>query len=226
MEDRVRDLISKLLALSTSPNQHEAQAALMKAQELAAKYGLELDSIEDHDKAPEANEANLKDEAASPEESDIAYNLGKFFRVFVFTRRMRNGQRFLVLVGLPQDIEIFKTVHAFAVSAMNKCFQTWLKNYKKVNSHLVFDRAMSVRFKRDYIMGFNQGCKDALFKNANEKALAIIPPQAVKEYVDKNLRFGRGSAPSRKTAGSWSAQQGGYRDGHETMAHKGQKALS
>lgn len=45
--DKVIDLIRKLLALSTSSNEHEAAAAAAKAQELLAKHELDMSQIQD-----------------------------------------------------------------------------------------------------------------------------------------------------------------------------------
>ena len=45
MSNKVIELIQKLLALSTSPNEHEAAAAMAKAQELLLKHNLDMASI-------------------------------------------------------------------------------------------------------------------------------------------------------------------------------------
>lgn len=45
----IRSTIRKLLALSNSSNENEAQSALTKAQELLAKYHLSMDEIKDAD---------------------------------------------------------------------------------------------------------------------------------------------------------------------------------
>ena len=42
--ENIKDTIAKLLALSGSPNEHEARAALLKARGLMAKYKLILSS--------------------------------------------------------------------------------------------------------------------------------------------------------------------------------------
>lgn len=45
MSNKVIELIQKLLALSTSPNEHEAAAAMAKAQELLLKHNLDMASV-------------------------------------------------------------------------------------------------------------------------------------------------------------------------------------
>ena len=47
----IKDRIQKLLALSVNPNENEAKAALLKAQELMAKHKL---SMADFETAPES----------------------------------------------------------------------------------------------------------------------------------------------------------------------------
>ena len=43
----IRDRIAKLLALSESPNEHEAKAALLKARELMATHKLRPEDVLD-----------------------------------------------------------------------------------------------------------------------------------------------------------------------------------
>lgn len=44
-ENKIIDKIEKLIALSGSDNENEAKAAMLKAQELMAKYQIEQDRI-------------------------------------------------------------------------------------------------------------------------------------------------------------------------------------
>lgn len=45
--DKIIDLIKKCLALTGSPNEHEAARAMEKAQDLLEKYNLEMDDVKD-----------------------------------------------------------------------------------------------------------------------------------------------------------------------------------
>ena len=46
-ENKVIDKIEKLLALSSSSNENEARAAMMKAQELMAKYEIKREQLKE-----------------------------------------------------------------------------------------------------------------------------------------------------------------------------------
>lgn len=48
---QIQERIAKLLALADSPNEHEAQAALLKARELMAEYKLRPEEIQATGKA-------------------------------------------------------------------------------------------------------------------------------------------------------------------------------
>jgi hypothetical protein len=50
--ENIRELINKLLALSNSPNEHEANAALEKAQELLEKYNIDTNSLKEDERKP------------------------------------------------------------------------------------------------------------------------------------------------------------------------------
>lgn len=51
-DNKIIDKIEKLIALSSSDNENEAKAAMLKAQELMAKYEIEMSQI-NPDKAKE-----------------------------------------------------------------------------------------------------------------------------------------------------------------------------
>lgn len=50
-----KEKIKKLLALSKSPNEHEAQSALAKAQQLMAEHKISMAEVEDKKKERQMN---------------------------------------------------------------------------------------------------------------------------------------------------------------------------
>ena len=58
-QEHIVDLIQKCLNLSKSPNEHEAQLALSKAQELLEKYNLTLADLNTKEQATQPNMVNL-----------------------------------------------------------------------------------------------------------------------------------------------------------------------
>lgn len=59
-----KEKIKKLLALSKSPNEHEAQSALAKAQQLMAEHKISMAEVEDKEKR-KANEHYLNEKLNS-----------------------------------------------------------------------------------------------------------------------------------------------------------------
>lgn len=58
--EKVKDKLQKLLALATSPNEHEAGLAMERAAEIAAKYDLDLAMIEEAGVSPEMLQNNIE----------------------------------------------------------------------------------------------------------------------------------------------------------------------
>ena len=51
-----KEKIKKLLSLSKSPNEHEAQSALAKAQQLMAEHKISMAEVEDKEKRKELSD--------------------------------------------------------------------------------------------------------------------------------------------------------------------------
>lgn len=224
MEEKIKKQISKLLALSTSPNEHEAHSALKKAQELAAKHGLELESL---DEKKEVEVANLYSGGKlSPEVVDIASAIDEYYRVKALIRNNRvTHYKTLIVVGLEQDNYIFKQVLSYTVAIMNVMFKDFLLKYKKDHPHVPSSRSFSIRLKRDYIKGFILGVADALHKNANEKALALYVPKEVSDYMKEQMKITDFST-TRVSAHSAAAVFAGKSDGFDAMDNKRNKAIA
>ena len=56
-EDRLINKIENLIRLSSSNNEHEARAAMMKARELMAKYHIRMEDVSPEEKKSETVEA-------------------------------------------------------------------------------------------------------------------------------------------------------------------------
>lgn len=182
-DDKLRDKLAKLLRLSTSPNQHEAQLALEKAQELAMKYGYSLQDLESATE-DQVLDVPIDDETGNKTVSDtswiLAYALSEYFRVKIYTRTTkwkRNSKggyakdaQTLMAIGLPNDVTSFTLAFQFTMNAFNKLWMV----YNKANPS-----TFPIRVRNDYRSGFVAGCRDRLRAQSSEFGLMVIPPDAV-----------------------------------------------
>lgn len=175
----LQDKLRKLLRLSGSPNQHEAQLALQKAQELAMKHGYSLSDLETAT-TQEVLDVPVDDERGnagiSTASSMLASMLAPFFRVKVYQKR--NGKySTMAAIGLPKDVTSFTLSYQFTINS----FETLWKIYNKQNPS-----PYARRMRNDFLIGFIAGCKERLTIQSQEYGIMIVTPDAVmKRYHEK-----------------------------------------
>lgn len=112
--EKVLDKIKKLLALSQSPNEHEAQAAMLKAQELMKRYDISLEQ------SNEIEYEYLTVQGDNGEDNSyfripLANILAKNFRCKLYLR----GNA-IMFYGHSEDCEICKNVYDFAYKTIKR----------------------------------------------------------------------------------------------------------
>lgn len=105
--ERLLDKVHKLLALGQSPHLHEAEAAVVKAQELLAKYNLDLKGNNDTVYLTRI----LPQKRNSEKLRAIASIARTFFVYSIFTHS--NGSVYLELIGEKTNVEIAEYVAHF-----------------------------------------------------------------------------------------------------------------
>ena len=128
--------IKKLLALSTSSNEHEAKLAAEKAAELLTRYNLSQQDVvgASYQYVDGSKRMGLR---ATAENKYICNILQKFFFVVIFRWAQRetfSGGRsqvgkYITIVGKDHNVEIAIYVHDFLQGAFRRCW----KDYKKSN---------------------------------------------------------------------------------------------
>jgi hypothetical protein len=230
----LQEKLKKLLRLSSSPNQHEAQLALEKAQELAMKYGYSLKDLTDSTEDQVLN-VPVDDESGNKTVSDtsfaIAHCLAEYFRVKIYTsttkwKRDRKGKlaretQVIKAIGLPNDVTAFILAFQFTLGA----FETLWKIYNKANPS-----KYPIRVRNDYRYGFVAGCRERLKAQTSEFGLMVVAPDAVMRVynalfpviVPKVPDFYKNGKPKRKpqprystsrSAGDDDAYYAGKKDG-------------
>ena len=156
------DKIAKLLRLSASPNQHEAELALSKAKQLAVENDIDLASVST-DTMPE--ETYEKDTVTFGKRKPIT---GKFviwiveshFNVSVIGSGSREEGKNINFVGKTNDIQI-------AIYVFHFLSQTFMSLWHKYQD----DTYCSARSRGSYFYGLYQGLDEKL-KEAKAQAEA------------------------------------------------------
>ena len=183
-ENKVIDKIEKLLALAGSDNENEAKAAMVKAQELMAKYEIDRERVQGkgHEERPVIylSGGPFKDEWVNMVATVIAEN----FRCRCITASMSGtGGSFRIrFYGYEEDAEICINIFNYAVKVVRKRFVTLRAIYAEAG------RDFRRNEKMNYIAGFCQGL-DRNFeeqkKQSQSFALALVTPEAVDRYVNE-----------------------------------------
>lgn len=207
--------IQKLLALAESDNENEAKLALQRAQELQAKYNVVFDQINVEDnKVTEESYQSPDTKTLNSFFCQMAAYLADHYRVRIYIHHFyKDGTpvKDLRVVGLPFDVEVFKQSLYFAYNAMRSLSRSFVRRLPEY-----WSRSSKAASKNDYCFGFIKGVAEALRENETEKALIVVTPAAVVEYMNK-LSLRRGSSLKRASNGDRSAFQAGMSDGRASM---------
>lgn len=199
--------IEALLALSDSNknnSEEEAQAAMLKAQELMAKYDISMEEVSTEEKEQYSNEE-------CEHKWDYAYRvplanvLANNFRCMLYMR----GKK-IVFMGHPSDAKICKATFEYAYRfIMRKGNSIYNKRYSMgYTTKGVFN---------SYAHGFISGLKEAF--DVQCKALVIVtPPDVIDEF--KNMSQGWGTKKTKNIGDDVTnseAWREGQRDGKSFM---------
>lgn len=206
-KEKILDKIKGLLALGDAAKNNsdeEAMAAMLKAQELMAKYDISAEEIGDENQEQYSHEM-------CEHKWDYAYRiplaqvLAKNFRCMCYIRRKR-----IVFMGHPSDAKICKATFEFAYSFIMK------------TGNSIYNKRYSAGYPtkgvfNSYAGGFIVGLQEAF--NVQCQALAIVTPQDVideftnltKDYATKKCKT---LVKDDMDYGVWSE---GRRDGKKFM---------
>lgn len=208
--DNVKEKIRKLLAKATSDNEHEAQAALLKARELMARYKVTEAEVSDAKKA-ELNHVSYEEQTFSGIVNtwfnELAHTIAENHCCGVCRRVCgqavrKNSAGYVVFVGLEEDPEIARELFSYSVQHI----QAQAREYKEyITARQLYPanqrKERSAAWENSYAQGFCKGLSDqyaAQFaqekgKEAATMALALVQPQEVKDYMSglKSAPFSR-----------------------------------
>lgn len=205
--ERIIEKIKGLLALgdkSRNCEDAEAQAAMLKAQELMAKYNISVEMTEE-EKISYTHEV-----------CDSKWNMGfrkPLARViannFRCTHYLRGSGGAIVFFGHANDAriakEVFEFAYAFAMKEGNRCYNKCYQMGRETRG--VFN---------SYVQGFIKGLEQKLGEQS--MALMIVTPQDVKdEFQELSKNWKTSAGGMRNTGFDREAYSQGVTDGRTVM---------
>lgn len=224
MDAQIVERIRKLLALSTSDNQHEAELAMKKANDLMAEHQISMTQVE----VDNATKDGVVEDRHEVEGLRMKYiwvvRLGmaaaRLYDCEAYNTNRLHGT-VVGFIGQKADIEMAKVTFDYLFRSWGHFVETDLKEAKKWADHQ-WKPAHTMKFKQ----GHGQGYAAALLRRANElaaerhkkvsdssetgKALVVLKNQLVNTYMKK-----------KKFRTSRSNESSGSGAGYSAGAHRG-----
>lgn len=193
--EKIIERIKKVLALGKGTNfEEEAEAAMLKAQEILLSHNLSMDDVELSEDKIEKEVIHDKldqDTTGVPAwKIFIAHVIAKNFRVTTVTQSGWYGRRNLVLIGLKQDVQVCKSVIMFAYQVFERLFVEYLNARKIIfkigyGDNREWTRTKSFEMRNDYLDGFVSGLSAKFRKQVQEKALVLVQDALVVQDLEK-----------------------------------------
>lgn len=187
MKEKIIEKIKKALALANNnKNPNEAQAAMLMAQKMMAKYHIAMQEIE------EAEETEIQENSVNIKKGSWRKRLMKVicnnYRCDCFIQGT-TGKK-IIIVGAKEDIEIAKTIYEFAENQLLDGFQRYFKNNYEEYASIQVRNAV----RKDYADGFIRGLNEKFERQKieetkeNEEYALVVTNKKVEEYM-KNLNI-------------------------------------
>ncbi|MBC3515471.1 DUF2786 domain-containing protein [Neobittarella massiliensis] len=220
MQSKIEKRVLKLLRLAgNNPSPEEAERALLKAQELMAKYHLDMVPGEEDD-------GDIVREYAYWSGNICYYHqqLGQIisenFRTKGFvSRRKSDGKRAITFLGERIDARISAAVYNDVLKILNKYLGEMRKRDKERRASGHYSKARAKIERDSFVLGFLDGIDKALAAQVQENKweLMVVPSDEVnKAYLSLHLKWKR---TEFRTADQEKYQEG-YRKGKKYRTKK------
>lgn len=152
IDSKLVDKIQKLLRLSESPNEHEAELALMKAKALAVENDIDLASINTKEESEDYIQNDISFGKRNPVTTNHASRICiNHFNVKIIYYGSRNWGKKVIFIGKTTDVKIAMFVFEFV---LNKFMQLW-HAYREV-------KQVSTKSRASYFQGLYDGLNQKL----------------------------------------------------------------
>jgi len=227
-KEKLIDKIKKLMALSHSPNEHEAALAAARAREMLDKYDLSLTEVERNDEEIIEHKVDTGTREPRLWMGRLAVSVSKAFNCRVF--RMYG---IMVFCGTRADTQVADYTYMFLFRTVKRLSKEhraslarsgiWDRDYKGYGSRAYMQsyalgvvNAIDQRLK-EFVQSKDRMQKYEDYKKATGKDLMVIKNQAVDRYCSK-LHLRRTRSHARVDDSGFNA---GQRDGQNVQIHHG-----
>ena len=192
---KITERIKKLLALSESPNQHEAEAALQKANALIIEHQIEMSEVLINELHAVTTADKGKYIKVSETYRSFIWWLGSVAGKLFDTKTVLRRQSEFAYIGLPEDITLSEALFDYL-------FTSWLSIVKhdtkiwKEQFHYAPRQYEVKKFKIAHGQGFTEALsyrvnelvrarKAAVEASTGSTALVVLKDQLTQAYLDK-----------------------------------------
>lgn len=204
--EKILNKIKNLLDLANNnPNENEAIAAALKAQELMAKYNIELDQLDDKKETREiVKEVYYQSDKHEMRKWKIglADIIAQNFRCKVYFMNKNN----VVFYGYKEDAKIALNVFTYLYEIGNKFAVRYYNKCKKEGKE-------TRGVMNTYLVGFKDGVAEVLEKQCT--ALMIVTPKEVTESFEEMTSGWKTVKSTLRLSGDTSAYSNGKSDGRD-----------
>lgn len=212
----IREKIEKLLTLATSPNEHEAKAALLKAKELMAKHKLTEADFEDI-KKQELKSFECEDVAWTTDSGRIwmaglcKLICDEYLCVSAWATKRGTRTHTLVITGMEEDLEVCKSVVGYAVGFVEGQIEHLQRKYRRQDP-----KAIANSYAEGFILGLEMAFEEQKEEHP-EWGLVVVKPEEVKGYEES---LGSKSVKTKKSDFNPLAYMKGQTDGQNFNTKK------
>lgn len=206
--EKILEKIEKLLALAgNNPSENEAISAALKAQELMAKYNIELADLEG-----KSLEQNIVEETYTPKANchyvrKWRYTLSQIIAKNFCCKTYSINRDAIAFYGYEKDAKIAVEVFKFLFETGNKLANRYYLKCKKEGRD-------TKGVLNTYLVGFCDGIKEVLDKQCT--ALMIVVPKEIEEAYTEHSKNFRRMNTSLTTSSDGRAYSEGKTDGKAT----------
>lgn len=213
--------VRKLLAVTEKTTfAHEAEAALLKAQELLVLHGLEVKDVTPEEALAAERVSDVVTDTMGREVHFgwLSTVITENFRCECYWLTTRRNRKIvsveLRIIGLAQDAEVAAVVYGAAVKAAANLAAQYV-SHRKDCSFRPLQKTELNRIRSSFLAGFITGLSDKFKQQVAEKcwALALVKDEVVKKaYADLNPAKKRSRA---EYGDDRRARRAGYNEGLE-----------
>lgn len=206
--EKVLEKIEKLLALAgNNPSENEAISAALKAQELMAKYNIELADIQGEAKAETITTETYTPKANCHYVRKWRYTLSQIIAKNFCCKTYSIARDAIAFYGYEKDAKIAVEVFKFLFETGNKLANRYYLKCKKEGKD-------TKGVLNAYLVGFCDGIKEVLDKQCT--ALMIVVPKEVEEAYEEHSKGFKRISSSLRISSDGRAYDEGKTDGKAT----------